>query len=83
MGHIFCVSIPLRYVIIIIVIIINFYFVIHLVVYDLSNVLGSSLIIDIISINVACAIGSSVTMSSSDFSFQNLIFWNLFEFLVA
>jgi hypothetical protein len=28
----------------------------------------------------ACAIGPSVIMSSSDFSFQNLVFWNLFEF---
>jgi hypothetical protein len=26
---------------------------------------------------------SSVTMSSTDFSFQNLVFWNLFEFSVA
>ncbi len=26
---------------------------------------------------------SSVTTLSTDFSFQNLIFWNLFEFLVA
>jgi hypothetical protein len=26
---------------------------------------------------------SSITMSSTDFSFQNLVFWNLFEFLVA
>jgi hypothetical protein len=33
--------------------------------------------------SVACVIGPSVTMSSTDFSFQNLVFWNLFEFLVA
>ncbi len=26
---------------------------------------------------------SSVTMFSTDFSFQNLVFWNLFEFLSA
>ncbi len=26
---------------------------------------------------------SSVTMCSTDFSFQNLVFWNLFEFSVA
>jgi hypothetical protein len=26
---------------------------------------------------------SSVTTSSTDFSFQNLVFWNLFEFSVA
>ncbi len=26
---------------------------------------------------------SSVTTFSTDFSFQNLVFWNLFEFLVA
>jgi hypothetical protein len=31
-------------------------------------------------ISVACAIGPSVTTSSTDFSFQNLVFWNLFEF---
>jgi len=30
--------------------------------------------------SVACAVGSSVTTSSTDFSFQNLVFWNLFEF---
>ncbi len=27
--------------------------------------------------NVACALGQSVTTSSTDFSFQNLVFWNL------
>jgi hypothetical protein len=32
---------------------------------------------------VACAVGPSVTTSSTDFSFQNLVFWNLFEFLAA
>jgi hypothetical protein len=26
---------------------------------------------------------SSVTTTSTDFSFQNLVFWNLFEFLAA
>ncbi len=30
--------------------------------------------------HVACAIGPSVITSSTDFSFQNLVFWNLFEF---
>jgi hypothetical protein len=30
--------------------------------------------------SVACAIGPIVSTSSTDFSFQNLIFWNLFEF---
>ncbi len=29
----------------------------------------------IIGTSVACAIGPSVTMSSTDFSFQNLVFW--------
>jgi hypothetical protein len=33
--------------------------------------------------SVACAVGPNVTMSSTKFSFQNLVFWNLFEFLVA
>ncbi len=30
--------------------------------------------------NVACAVGPSVITSSTDISFQNLVFWNLFEF---
>jgi hypothetical protein len=30
--------------------------------------------------SLACVLGPSVTMSSTDFSFQNLVFWNLFEF---
>ncbi len=33
--------------------------------------------------SVACAIGPIVTTSSTDFSFQNLVFWNLFEFSAA
>jgi len=33
--------------------------------------------------SVACAVGPSVTISSTDFSFQNLVFWNLFEFSAA
>ncbi len=33
--------------------------------------------------SVAFAIGPSVTTSSTDFSFQNLVFWNLFEFSAA
>jgi hypothetical protein len=37
----------------------------------------------LIYICVAFAVGPSVTMSSTDFSFQNLVFWNLFEFSVA
>ncbi len=32
--------------------------------------------------SVACAVGPSVTVFSTDFSFQNLVFWN-FEFSVA
>jgi len=32
---------------------------------------------------VACAVGPSVIKSSTDFSFQNLVFWNLFEFSEA
>jgi hypothetical protein len=32
---------------------------------------------------VACAFAPSVITSSTDFSFPNLVFWNLFEFLVA
>jgi hypothetical protein len=32
---------------------------------------------------VACAVGPSITTSSTDFSFQNLVFKNLFEFLAA
>jgi hypothetical protein len=37
----------------------------------------------LVDTSVACAVGSSVTMSSTDFSFQNLVFWNLFEFSAA
>ncbi len=37
----------------------------------------------LIYIGVACAVGPSFTMSSTDFSFQNMGFWNLFEFSVA
>ncbi len=33
--------------------------------------------------SVACAIGPSVNTFSTDFSFQNLVFWNLFEFSVV
>ncbi len=33
--------------------------------------------------SVACAVDPSVTVSSTDFTFQNLVFWNLFEFSVA
>jgi hypothetical protein len=32
--------------------------------------------------SMACVLGRSVTMSSTDFSFQNLEFWNLFELSV-
>ncbi len=33
--------------------------------------------------SVACAVGPSVTLSSTDFTFQNVVFGNLFEFSVA
>jgi hypothetical protein len=33
--------------------------------------------------SVARAVGASVTTSSTDFSFQDLVFWNLFEFSAA
>jgi len=33
--------------------------------------------------SVACAVGSSVTTSSTDFSFRNLVSGNLFEFSAA
>jgi hypothetical protein len=33
--------------------------------------------------SVAYAIGTSVITFSTDFSFQNLVFWNLFEFSAA
>ncbi len=38
------------------------------------------IILFLIHTSVACAVGPSVTMSSTDFSFQNMTFWNLFEF---
>ncbi len=37
----------------------------------------------IILTSVACAFGLSVITSSTDLSFQNLVFWTLFEFSVA
>jgi hypothetical protein len=37
----------------------------------------------IIWTSVACAVGPSVNSSSTDFSFQNLVCWNFFEFSVA
>jgi hypothetical protein len=36
-----------------------------------------------INASVACAVGLSVTTFSTDFSFQNLVFSNLFEFSAA
>ncbi len=36
-----------------------------------------------IDTSVACGVGPSVTTSSTDFSFQNAVFWNLFEFSAA
>jgi hypothetical protein len=33
--------------------------------------------------SVACAIDPSVTTSSTEFSFQNLVFWNLLEISAA
>ncbi len=44
--------------------------------------LKSKKLYSIISTIVACAVGPSVITSSTDFSFQNLGFWNLFEFSV-
>jgi len=35
---------------------------------------------EVIYIIVAYIVDPSVTASSIDFSFQNLVFWNLFEF---
>ncbi len=32
---------------------------------------------------MVCAIDPSVTTSSTDFSFQSVVFWNLFEFLMV
>ncbi len=37
----------------------------------------------IIHTSVAYAIGPNGTMSLTDFSFENLAFWNLFEFWVV
>jgi hypothetical protein len=33
--------------------------------------------------SVTCAVGPSVATSSTDFFFQNVVLWNLFEFLAA
>jgi hypothetical protein len=45
--------------------------------------ISAILVAILIYTSVTCAIGPSVTMFSTDFSFQNLVFWNLFEFSVA
>jgi hypothetical protein len=38
---------------------------------------------DLMLTSVACAIGPNATTSSTEFLFQNLVFWNLFEFSVT
>jgi len=43
---------------------------------------GDKKVYYLIVTTVACAVGPCVTTSSTDFSFQNLVFWNLFEILV-
>jgi hypothetical protein len=48
-----------------------------------KHFLGLKEICNFIHASVACAVGPSVTMSSTDFSFQNLVFWNFFEFSAA
>jgi hypothetical protein len=48
---------------------------------DLHNFILTRL--DLMRTSVACAVGPSVTTTSTEFSFQNLVFWNLFEFSVA
>jgi hypothetical protein len=40
-------------------------------------------LVDQVTTSVVFVIGPNVTMSTTDFSFQNLVFWNLFEFSVA
>jgi hypothetical protein len=40
-------------------------------------------LVDQVTTSVVFVIGPNVTMSITDFSFQNLVFWNLFEFSVA
>jgi hypothetical protein len=40
-------------------------------------------ILFLVDSSVACAIGPSGTTSSTDFSIQNLVFWNSFEFSAA
>jgi len=40
-------------------------------------------LVDQVTTSVVFVIHPNVTMFATDFSFQNLVFWNLFEFLVA
>jgi hypothetical protein len=49
----------------------------------LINNTGLHVNFSFIHTSVACAVGPSVTTSSTDFSSQNLVFWNLFEFSAA
>ncbi len=50
---------------------------------NIMNMKKYMLICLFISTSVDRAISPSVTTSSSDFSFQNLVIWNLFEFSAA
>ncbi len=54
----------------------------HLVSFQSSLLLAkwSQLFLCFIQTSAACAIGPSITISSTDFSFQNLFFWDLLEF---
>ncbi len=54
----------------------------HLQTYVYASAL-SLVILSIVPTSLACALGPSVPMSSTDFSFQNLVFWDLFEFSAA
>ncbi len=65
-------------------IVLNFAFwILHLILHFRYKYILTTNWFYIMYTNVACAIGPSVNPFSTDFSFQNLILKNLFEFLVA
>ncbi len=49
----------------------------------LPSSLNFSLMTHSMNTSVACVVGPSVTTFSTDFSFQNVVFGNLFEFSAA
>ncbi len=50
---------------------------------DIKIFLGFEIVQLFMFTSVACAVDQSLSTFSTDFSFQNLVFWNLLEFSAA